>query len=79
MPGNSKPCIRVYAQPVRTGGGKVLVKSIKGNVTSIDVTNLNSGVKYKFFVNAYMSYLATEDGNEVYVEGKTNSETFGSF
>ncbi|MBL7543703.1 MAG: fibronectin type III domain-containing protein [Bdellovibrionaceae bacterium] len=70
--------VRVYAQPVRAGSGKVLIKAIKGNVTSIDVTNLNSGVKYKFFVNAYMSYLAGEDGNEIYVEGKTNSETFGS-
>lgn len=70
--------VRVYAQPARVGGAKVLVKSIKGNVTSIDISNLSSGVKYKFFVNAYMSYLASEDGNEVYVTGKTNSDTFGS-
>lgn len=70
--------VRVYAQPVKTGSARVLVKSIKGNVSQIDLSNLHSGVKYKFFVNAYMSYLSAEDGNEIYYEGKTASESFGS-
>jgi hypothetical protein len=69
--------VRVYAQPSRIGGAKKLVATVKGNVDSINVTGLHSGVKYKFSVQAYMDYLSAEDGNEAYIEAQTNSDSFG--
>jgi hypothetical protein len=69
--------VRVYAQPSRVGGTKKLVATVKGNVDSINVTGLHSGVKYKFSVQAYMDYLSAEDGNEAYIEAQTNSDSFG--
>jgi hypothetical protein len=69
--------VRVYAQPSRVGGTKKLVATVKGNVDSINVTGLHSGVKYKFSVQAYMDYLSAEDGNDAYIEAQTNSDSFG--
>lgn len=69
--------VRVYAQP-SGGGAKTLFATVKGNVNTINVTGLHSGTKYKFSVSAYMNYLAAEDGNEVYIESQTSSDSFGT-
>jgi hypothetical protein len=70
--------IRIYAQPSRTGGRKVLVARAAGGATDIPVTGLRSGVKYKFSAVAYMNYLNAEDGNDVFIEKQTYSKSFGS-
>lgn len=69
--------IRVYATP-KSGGSKVLIASAKGPVANINVTNLRSGTSYRFTANAYMKYLNSEDGNTLYIEGQTHSDSFGS-
>lgn len=69
--------VRVYATP-KYGGSKTLVATAKGNISTINVSNLRSGTTYHFSVNAYIGYLKSEDGNNVYVEDQTYSESFGS-
>ena len=70
--------VRIYAQPSRTGGTKTLVATARGNVDTVSITGLHSGVKYKFFASAYMNYLGAEDGNEAFIESQTTSDGFGT-
>jgi len=70
--------IRIYAQPVRAGAAKKLVATAVGNVSTINVTGLKSGVNYKFTANAYIAATSSEDGNNVYKLGQTYSDSFGS-
>ncbi len=70
--------VRVYATPKSGAFARKQVASIKGNVYSINVSGLRSGVTYQFTVNAYMKYLNAEDGNTAYIEGQTYSDSFGS-
>lgn len=70
--------VRVYAQPMRSGGVKKLVATAIGNVTNILVTDLLSGTNYKFFATAFISSFSAEDGNEVYRLAQTYSDSYGS-
>jgi hypothetical protein len=70
--------IHIYATPKNGGGASALVATAAGNVASVDVTGLRSGVNYKFSARAYMSYLGAEDGNDSYILGQTYSDSFGS-
>jgi hypothetical protein len=70
--------VKIYAQPKNGSSAAVLVASANGNIESIDVTGLRSGVNYKFSARAYMSYLGAEDGNDSFVVGQTYSDSFGS-
>lgn len=70
--------VRIYAEPRQRGSRKTLVATAKGAVDTIDVTGLRSGVTYKFSAQAYMSYLSAEDGNEIYIQAQTDSDSFGT-
>ncbi|WP_413293377.1 fibronectin type III domain-containing protein [Bdellovibrio sp. HCB185ZH] len=70
--------IKIYAQPKNGGSAATLVATANGNVENIDVTGLRSGVNYKFYARAYMSYLGAEDGNDSTILGQTYSDSFGS-
>lgn len=70
--------IHVYATPKNGGGSKTLVATVQGSVSTINVTGLRSGVTYEFSVNAYMSYLEKEDGNQVYLTAETYSDSFST-
>jgi hypothetical protein len=69
--------VRIYATP-KNGGVRTLVGTAKGLIESIPISNLRSGVHYRFSANAFMRYLNAEDGNRVYVEAQTHSDSFGS-
>lgn len=69
--------VRIYAQP-KNGGAKKMVASVQGNVSTINVTGLRSGVTYLFSAQAYMSFLGGEDGNQVTLEKQMPSESYGS-
>lgn len=73
--------IRVYAVPkyaVNTSVKGLPVATVRGHVGVINVTGLQSGTPYLFTVNAYMSNIASEDGNNFTMEGQTYSDSFGS-
>lgn len=70
--------VRIYAEPTRSGGVKKLVATAVGNVLTVPITNLRSGVKYKFSAQAFMRSTNSEDGNQIYREGQTYSDSFGS-
>ncbi|MBX2989209.1 MAG: fibronectin type III domain-containing protein [Bdellovibrionaceae bacterium] len=69
--------VRIYAQP-KNGGTKILMGRIQGSATTLDMTTLRSGITYRFNAQAYMGFAGGEDGNQVYVERQSPSESFGT-
>lgn len=70
--------VRIYAQPLLAGAVKKLVATAVGNLVSIPVAGLQSGVNYKFYASAFIASFSAEDGNEVYRTAQTHSDGFGS-
>lgn len=67
--------VRVYIEPAKGGGAKVLAATVSGSDLTATITDLKPGFSYKVTAQAFVSSLNGEDGNSL--EKTVTTKTYG--